>query len=81
VTGQAAWFDLRVAIRPVARAGDVDDDHAAAVGGVAGASAPQLPPLAYAEADERPLRYGARFRNETHRSQAAPEAPRRKERP
>ncbi|MGN6112244.1 MAG: molybdopterin oxidoreductase family protein [Luteimonas sp.] len=86
VTGQAAWFDLRVAIRPVAHAGDVDADHGASVGAVAGASAPQLPPVAYAEADERPLRYGARFRNETHRSQAAPEAPRRqpgqrKERP
>jgi anaerobic selenocysteine-containing dehydrogenase len=70
VTGQAAWFDLRVAIRPVA----------------AEESAPQLPPLAYAEADARPLRYGARFRNEEFASHAAPEAPRRqpgqrKERP
>ena len=67
VTGQAAWFDLRVAIRPVA----------------ADESAPQLPTLAFAEADERPLRYGARFRNEEFRSRAAPEAPRRqrKERP
>jgi hypothetical protein len=83
VTGQAAWFDLRVAIRPVAHAGAVGDDHAAAVGGAAGESAPQLPPLAYAAADDRPLRYGARFRNEEHRSQSAPETPRRqrKERP
>lgn len=71
VTGQAAWFDLRVAIRPAADADDAVE------------SAPQLPPLAYAEADERPLRYGARFRNEEFRSQSAPEAPRRqrKERP
>jgi anaerobic selenocysteine-containing dehydrogenase len=67
VTGQAAWFDLRVAIRPL---------HAQA-----GESAPQFAPLAYAEADERPLRYGAAFRNQEFRSRAAPEAPRRKERP
>ena len=53
VTGQAAWFDLRVSIRPAA-------DTAL------GESEPQLPELAYAEADERPLRYGARFRNKEH---------------
>ncbi|MFC7300571.1 molybdopterin oxidoreductase family protein [Cognatiluteimonas weifangensis] len=64
VTGQAAWFDLRVSIRKVQAA-------------QAGASAPQLPELAFAEADARPLRYGARLRNAQHRSQAAPDAPRR----
>ena len=53
VTGQAAWFDLRVAIRPAA-------DTAL------GESEPQLPELAYAEADERPLRYGAGFRTKEH---------------
>jgi anaerobic selenocysteine-containing dehydrogenase len=65
VTGQAAWFDLRVSIRP---AQDIALDG----------SEPQLPELAYAEADEGPLRYGAGFRNTEHRSQAAPEAPRMK---
>ena len=47
VTGQAAWFDLRVRI---ARA---DPAHE---------SAPQFPPLTYGQADAQPLRYGARFR-------------------
>jgi anaerobic selenocysteine-containing dehydrogenase len=56
VTGQAAWFDLRVSIR---KAQAVDE------------SQPQLPPLAFAEADERPLRYGAGFRNAQHRSKAS----------
>src|SRR3546814_5071064 len=53
VTGQAAWFDLRVSIRPAA---DV----------ALGESQPQLAELAYSEADERPLRYGARFRKQEH---------------
>src|SRR5690606_11762437 len=53
VTGQAAWFDLRVSIRK-------------AVDASVGESEPQLPELAYAEADERPLRYGARFRHQEH---------------
>jgi anaerobic selenocysteine-containing dehydrogenase len=44
VTGQAAWFDLRVAIRKA--------------GSQAGGSEPQFPPLAFPEASERPLRYG-----------------------
>jgi sulfite dehydrogenase (quinone) subunit SoeA len=57
VTGQAAWFDLRVNIRKV-------DD--------ATMSAPQLPALAFAEADERPLRYGVGFRNAQHSSKARP---------
>src|SRR5690606_1484438 len=48
VTGQAAWFDLRVAIR---RAGAQADG-----------SRPQFAPLDFAEASEKPLRYGAGFR-------------------
>ncbi|MEO5565235.1 MAG: molybdopterin oxidoreductase family protein [Luteimonas sp.] len=64
VTGQAAWFDLRVSLKPV-------QDNARA------GSEPQLPALAFAEADERPLRYGANFRNAQNRSQATPESPRR----
>ena len=48
VTGQAAWFDLRVSIRKV------DTDVAI--------REPQVPPLAFAEADGKPLRYGANFR-------------------
>jgi anaerobic selenocysteine-containing dehydrogenase len=55
VTGQAAWFDLRVNIRKA-------DD--------ATTSAPQFPALAYAEADERPLRYGVGFRNAQHPTKA-----------
>lgn len=47
VTGQAAWFDLRVRI---ARAAPTDE------------TAPQFAPLPYGEASERPLRYGAAFR-------------------
>lgn len=52
VTGQAAWFDLRVRIE---RADPVDE------------SAPQFPPLALGEADNRPLRYGAAFRDKASR--------------
>jgi len=48
VTGQAAWFDLRVSIR---RAGDAADE-----------SQPQFAPLGFAEAGEAPLRYGAAIR-------------------
>ena len=48
VTGQAAWFDLRVSIR---KAGPGVEE-----------SAPQFAPLHFASADERPLRYGAAFR-------------------
>jgi anaerobic selenocysteine-containing dehydrogenase len=65
VTGQAAWFDLRVSIR-----------KAQAFAQAGGESQPQLPPLAFAEADDRPLRYGARFRNTQFRSKATPEKPR-----
>ena len=50
VTGQAAWFDLRVSIR---RAALQSDDAE---------SEPQLPAVGQAEADEAPLRYGAAFR-------------------
>ena len=47
VTGQAAWFDLRVSIRRI----DAVDE-----------STPQFAPLAYSQTDEKPLRYGAQFR-------------------
>jgi anaerobic selenocysteine-containing dehydrogenase len=47
VTGQAAWFDLRVSIGPVA---------------AADASAPQFAPIAFTAADNQPLRYGADLR-------------------
>ena len=53
VTGQAAWFDLRVSIRK-ADAG-------------AGASAPQFAPLPPGDVDPRPLRYGAAFRAKDRR--------------
>ena len=49
VTGQAAWFDLRVAIRKA--------DAAAT-----GESAPQFAPLPLGEASPAPLRYGAKMR-------------------
>jgi anaerobic selenocysteine-containing dehydrogenase len=55
VTGQAAWFDLRVRIVKAAHAG---------------VSEPQFPPLAFPEADSRPLRYGVELRNREHRSKA-----------
>lgn len=48
VTGQAAWFDLRVRLR--------------AVSGPAGQAQPQFAPLPGPEASERPLRYGANLR-------------------
>lgn len=53
VTGQAAWFDLRVNIRKA----DAAD---------AAESEPQFAPLGFAEADERPLRYGAAARAAEH---------------
>ena len=49
VTGQAAWFDLRVAIR--------------GAGTGAGGSEPRFLPLQFPEAGERPLRYGAGMRD------------------
>jgi anaerobic selenocysteine-containing dehydrogenase len=48
VTGQAAWFDLRVSIR---KAGDSTDE-----------SEPRFEPLDFAEANQAPLRYGAAMR-------------------
>jgi len=50
VTGQAAWFDLRVSIRTLRD--------------VAGESEPQFAPLGFPEASEQPLRYGAGFRKD-----------------
>jgi anaerobic selenocysteine-containing dehydrogenase len=47
VTGQAAWFDLRVRIARVSHANE---------------SSPQFAPLPMGEADDAPLRYGAQFR-------------------
>jgi len=47
VTGQAAWFDLRVAIRKA---------------DTAGMSAPQFTALSFDAASNRPLRYGAELR-------------------
>jgi len=52
VTGQAAWFDLRVSIRTL-RDG-------------VGESVPQFAPLDFPEANERPLRYGAGFRKDAN---------------
>lgn len=51
VTGQAAWFDLRVAIRKADTAGDAQ-------------SQPQFDPLPGPAADDRPLRYGVEFRRQ-----------------
>ena len=51
VTGQAAWFDLRVSIRKA---------------DTAGISAPQFLPIAFDAADDAPLRYGAAMRNKDH---------------
>ena len=53
VTGQAAWFDLRVAIRKT----DAQDQQ----------SAPQFQPLDFADAGTQPLRYGAGIRKGTTR--------------
>ena len=47
VTGQAAWFDLRVSIRRA---------------DTAGISAPQFVPIAFDAASDAPLRYGAAMR-------------------
>ncbi|WP_330970080.1 molybdopterin oxidoreductase family protein, partial [Lysobacter sp. A3-1-A15] len=51
VTGQAAWFDLRVRIDKVAAA-----SH----------STPQFAPLELGQADNLPLRYGAAMRRKEH---------------
>ncbi len=52
VTGQAAWFDLRVDIRKV--------------GDAAMESKPQFMPISFGEGDEKPLRYGAQARKKAH---------------
>lgn len=57
ITGQAAWFDLRVRIRK--------SEHA-------GVSEPQFQPLEFREANERPLRYGAAARNREHPGKTKP---------
>jgi anaerobic selenocysteine-containing dehydrogenase len=51
VTGQAAWFDLRVRLTPAQVAGDAPSE-------------PQFDPLPGPPANDAPLRYGARFRKE-----------------
>ena len=51
VTGQAAWFDLRVSIRPVANEGVAE---------------PQFAALPLGDAPDDPLRYGATLREEQH---------------
>ena len=56
VTGQAAWFDLRVNIGKTAGA-NTDATE----------SQPQFAPLAFTEADEHPLRYGAGIRDKRER--------------
>lgn len=55
VTGQAAWFDLRVSIRRLDAAAETGDDAQAM-------SQPQFDSLPFEPADDRPLRYGAQFR-------------------
>jgi len=62
VTGQAAWFDLRVRIT---RAASADT-------GVVKASSPQFPPIAMGEAGDAPLRYGAQFRDKRKAGGSAP---------
>ena len=57
VTGQAAWFDLRVSIRKAAT--QIDE------------SQPQFKPLGFREASEAPLRYGADLRASMSRKRKA----------
>ncbi len=57
VTGQAAWFDLRVRIAKAGVPAEASDDMQ---------SQPQFAPLQFAEADDRPLRYGAAMRRKDH---------------
>jgi hypothetical protein len=51
VTGQAAWFDLRVRLSPAQLGEDAPSE-------------PQFDPLPGPPANDAPLRYGARFRKE-----------------
>lgn len=57
VTGQAAWFDLRVRIALAEPAALVEP---------AAQSEPQFAPVGFAAADDRPLRYGVGFRRKNH---------------
>jgi hypothetical protein len=57
VTGQAAWFDLRVRIT---KSGMRD-----------GEAQPQFAPVAGSPADARPLRYGAEFRRQRDTREAS----------
>ena len=57
VTGQAAWFDLRVRITPSAR--------------VDGESHPQFASIPHATVDDAPLRYGADFRRQRDTREAS----------
>jgi len=54
VTGQAAWFDLRVRIAKADAVGEQDAGTQ---------SLPQFAPIGLGAADNRPLRYGAGFRS------------------
>ncbi|UNK48630.1 molybdopterin oxidoreductase family protein [Lysobacter sp. S4-A87] len=58
VTGQAAWFDLRVRIAKAANASVADESTE---------SQPQFPPLELGQANDQPLRYGAQFRRKSSR--------------
>ena len=60
VTGQAAWFDLRV--RLVRAADGVGDAAIADADADPRDAQPQFPPLATTPVDDTPLRYGAGFR-------------------
>ncbi|MGH8076228.1 MAG: molybdopterin oxidoreductase family protein [Lysobacter sp.] len=57
VTGQAAWFDLRVRIAKTAPMAEVE---------------PQFVPLEFTAADNQPLRYGIGFREKNARRKGAP---------
>lgn len=57
VTGQAAWFDLRVRIAKATAPSE--------------ASAPEFAPLPLGQADNSPLRYGAHFRAARRKEQQA----------
>jgi anaerobic selenocysteine-containing dehydrogenase len=63
VTGQAAWFDLRVSIGKATSPADVSE--------------PQFAPLAFPVAGDAPLRYGADMRNRQHASKARTDKTRR----
>jgi len=66
VTGQAAWFDLRVRIAKTAPPAERPD-----LGGGA-QTQPQFMPLEFTAADNQPLRYGAGFRQKSLRRKTDP---------